>query len=274
MKFFLAYFLFIFSPIAPLFMGVVLGTVSSFLGIGGGVFLVPLLPLIYPLDAYQAIILSLSFIFFTVGINTIIFHIQKKIVWKLVLKMGPLIVVGGFAGAAVASHIPDIYLRSFLVFFLLLMSYSFFKTILKNQTEKKDMKDHFLNKIPVQGVGLFAGVLSGFAGVGSGVFLNWLVLKDRSVKSDQESPTVNAMMIFVCSGVFASALWTDSLIFVGFYKTVGLTNIGLMIGGIVLGAFLGKALNAKNLHRQRIILLFGLTLSLALLVLFEILFKN
>lgn len=273
MKVFLNYAFLVLGPVSTLLTGVLLGAVSSFLGIGGGVFLVPLLPLVYPLTAYEAIILTLSFIFFTVTINTIVFQIQKKIVWKIVWKMGPLIVVGSFAGAAIASHVPDIYLRGFLVLFLLLMSYSFLDTIRKNLTEKKAEKQNFLNKIPLQGIGLFAGVLSGFAGVGSGVFLNWIVMKDRSVKSDQESPTVNAMMIFVCSGVFASALWTDALIFVGFYKTVGLLNIGLMIVGIVAGAFIGKALNNKNLHRTRIIILCGLTFSLAILVLYEILFK-
>ncbi len=273
MKLILTYILFVLSPFLPILLGTLLGVVSSFLGIGGGIFLVPMLPLIYELSAYEAIILSLSFIFFTVSINTIIFQFQKKIVWKLVGKMGLMILVGSFVGSSVASHVPDIYLRSFLILFLLIMSYNFFLTLKNRATENKSNEKSLIKQLPPQGLGLFAGLLSGFAGVGSGVFLNYIVLKDPNVRSDQESPTVNAMMIFVCSGVFASALWTKPFIFTNFYQTIGIINICLVIVGILLGAFMGKALNAKNFHRARVILLFLLTFALAIIVLYEMIFK-
>lgn len=255
-------------------IGIFLGTISSFLGIGGGVFLVPLLPLLYPLTPYEAIVLSLTFIFFSVSTNTIIFTFQKKVVWNLVLHMGPRIIIGGFIGSKVASLLQGIYLKVFLIIFLLLMSLSFLKSIFSFSAEKNSERKGWLAHVPSSVLGLFAGILSGLAGVGSGVFLNWLVLKDHRVKANQESPTVNAMMIFVCSGVFVSTLITEPGMFKEFYFKVGGLNIVQMIFGIVLGAYIGKALNAKNFNRARVILLFLITFSLANLTLYETIFKR
>ncbi len=251
------------------FLGLVLGTVSSFLGIGGGVFLVPLLPLIYPLTAFEAVVLSLTFIFFSVLTNTVLFQIQKKIVWTVALAMGPFIVVGGFIGSRLASQASDIFLRSFLCLFLLLMSFNFLRALISLKENPKATSLSLLSKISKPGLGLFAGLLSGFAGVGSGVFLNWLVLKDPSVGSKNESPTVNAMMIFVCSGVFVSALWTEPKIFLSFYEKVGFLSGLLILVGIITGAFLGRALNAKGFAKARLSLLFLITFTLSVTVFVE-----
>jgi uncharacterized membrane protein YfcA len=254
-----------------LLLGVLVGAVSSFLGIGGGVFLVPILPMLYPLTAYEAIVLSLSFIFISVSVNTVIFQIQKKIVWEIALKMGPFIIIGGFLGSKVASKVPGIYLRAFLILFLLLMSFGFLKAILKSVAEITTNTDSksWIVRLPSQVIGLFAGVLSGFAGVGSGIFLNWLVIQDPRVNAKQQSPTVNAMMIFVCGGVFVSALWTDSEIFNKFYFKVGGLSLLLMIIGIIGGAFIGKHLNSKDFNKTRIVLLFLITFALATTVFIE-----
>lgn len=252
-----------------LILGIVLGLVSSFLGIGGGVFLVPLLPKIYELTAHEAVVLSLSFIFVSVLINTAQYQLQKKIVWSLVLKMAPFIIIGGFAGSKVASFIPGIYLRLFLAIFLVLMSLSFLKTILTFNSNKN--RSNFIANLHPYFLGVFSGILSGFAGVGSGVFLNWLVLNNKSVNSKEEAPTVNAMMIFVCLGVFVSAFLFNPSLAAKFYDKVGLQSFLLMIIGIVIGSYVGKTLNAKNLHKIRVILLMVITFSLAIMVFYEIL---
>lgn len=244
-----------------IFLGLLLGCVSSFLGIGGGVFLVPLLPRIFQLTAHQAVILSLTFIFISVVINTLQYQLQNKIVWSLVLKMAPFIVLGGFLGSKTASMVPEIYLRLFLCLFLLVMSLSF----LKVTSKKKGIKIHpYL-------LGGFSGILSGFAGVGSGVFLNWVVLNHPQVQNKKEAPTVNAMMIFVCLGVFFSSFFLDFNSGAEILKIVGVRSFLFMTLGILIGSYVGKYLNGLGLHRLRVGMLTGITFSLAILVFYEIL---
>ncbi len=252
-----------------LILGIALGLVSSFLGIGGGVFLVPLLPRIYELTAHEAVVLSLSFIFISVLINSVQYQFQKKIVWSIVLKMAPFIIAGGFLGSKLASFISGFYLRLFLAMFLLFMSLSFLKSILN--LDSKDKKVNLIANLHPYFLGLFSGILSGFAGVGSGVFLNWLVLNNELIDPKEEAPTVNAMMIFVCLGVFISTFIFDPSLAGRFYDKVGMPSFLIMLVGIVLGSFVGKTLNSKNLHKLRIILLMLITFSLSNLVFYEIL---
>lgn len=253
------------------FLGLFLGTVSAFLGIGGGVFLLSLLPRMYELTAYETIILSLCFVFFSMVVNTIIYSFQKRVVWNFVLRMGPLTVLGGFLGSKIAAIIPDIYLRMFLIFFLYSLSYGFFKALLdkpNNQTKKS-----LLSRIPPSGLGVFAGILSGIAGIGSGVFLNFLVLKDDRIQSQEEVPTVNAIMVFICGGVFASVLVNTPHFFGVFYDKVGLNSFLMIFAGILVGAFTGNYFNMNRFPKLRLSLLFSITFVLAFTVVYEVVMK-
>lgn len=257
-----------------IFLGLVLGLISAFLGVGGGVFLVPLLPKVYNLSAYEAILLSLTFIFFSVSINTIVYHIANKVVWDLVLRMGFFIVIGGFIGSRLASFVPELMLRSLLALLLLLMSRSFLLSYL-NQKNKNtgffNSVSKLLNdQIRDPSYGLFAGLLSGFVGVGTGVMLNLIVLKNPKVSEYKQAPTVNAMMIFVCFGAVSSSLFFNSDFYEKLLSKIGYANILLMIVGILLGSLIGKRLNDLNLHKTRILILTLITFSLSISVFYEI----
>lgn len=260
-------------------IGLLLGLISSFLGVGGGVFLVPLLPYIYDIEAFQAIILSLSFILVSVCINTVMFSFSRRVVWSLTFRMAPFIVMGGYLGATVASRIPPLYLRVFLAFMLLFMSYSFYK-VLHDVKVKSDRR--FLKKLKSLvrfdviknsdgAAGFFAGCLSGLVGIGTGVMLNLVILNNPGVNPKKVSPTVNSMMVFVCLGAIVSVLLQDYRGYVALFNCVGFYSFLIIVLGIIVGSQIGKRLNEMNLHKLRVRLLLAITFTLSVSVFIEVL---
>ncbi|WP_042143569.1 sulfite exporter TauE/SafE family protein [Paucisalibacillus sp. EB02] len=87
-------------------LGLIMGIISSFLGIGGGWLLVPILIYIFKLKTHQAAatsIFSLG-IYSFVGVSSHIFH--QNIDWVIVLWGGLGVIVGSQLGVFIAKRLP------------------------------------------------------------------------------------------------------------------------------------------------------------------------
>ncbi|MEM2338720.1 MAG: sulfite exporter TauE/SafE family protein, partial [Nitrososphaerales archaeon] len=80
-------------------IAIMMGILSSIIGVGGGFIMVPLLILIYNLKAHIAIGTSIVTVFFTAISATIVYFKQKRIDWKLGALTAILTIPTAYLGA-------------------------------------------------------------------------------------------------------------------------------------------------------------------------------
>lgn len=95
-----------------LLVGLVVGMISGVVGIGGGVLFVPALIWLLGMDQHKAQGTSLAALLAPVGLFAFMEYYRKG---NADLRVGLLLaagfLVGGYAGAVGAQHIPEVWLR-------------------------------------------------------------------------------------------------------------------------------------------------------------------
>ncbi|MGD8505944.1 MAG: sulfite exporter TauE/SafE family protein [Candidatus Bathyarchaeota archaeon] len=250
----------------PVF-GFLIGTVASMIGIGGGVFIVPLLDLSYDFSPAQAVGTSLATIIFTSVASTLNYSRQKRIYYKTGLILATTTVPGAFVGAYLTSIMEPRLLGLVFGFFLLFVALrmifkiSFFRT--KHSNGDKTMHDipvysesslfEFKMKI-LSGVvlGFFGGLSSGLLGIGGGSLMVPIMTLAMNIP----------IHIAVATSMFTMMFTSAS----GIIQHFSLGNIHfdyallLVLGtifGAQLGAYTSKKISSRNLRR-----IFGLILIL------------
>ncbi|RLA81327.1 MAG: sulfite exporter TauE/SafE family protein [Deltaproteobacteria bacterium] len=84
-------------------IGLIAGVVSSMLGVGGGIILVPMLILLMKLDSHQAIGTSLTIIIPTVIVGAYSHYRLENVNTQLAI----IIAIGAVAGAVIGTHIAE-----------------------------------------------------------------------------------------------------------------------------------------------------------------------
>lgn len=180
-------------------LGAIVGILSTFLGLGGGIFFVTLLPMLYEgIDHKTAIGTGLASVFLIVSLNTFQFHRRSLVCWSTVLKLAPSTLICAFLAGRLAHKVPNEILILCLTGVL---GYLSFRSFI-NKPKRKKPKSAPL--IWLNLLGIYAGGISGLTGIGSGAvtstcFLNWNILPNQKV-----SPTSNAVMVMTnLSGLLA-----------------------------------------------------------------------
>lgn len=93
--------------------GAVAGLVAGFLGIGGGIILVPMMVALLGLSEYKAHGTSLAIIVPISIIGAAVYAIRGDINWTLVVAIGLGSVFGVIAGAKLMMKVPGFRLRQF-----------------------------------------------------------------------------------------------------------------------------------------------------------------
>ena len=174
--------------IFTIFLGSFVGILSSLLGLGGGVFFVTILPMLYEgIDHKTAIGTSLASVFFIVSLNTLQFHKRNLVSWATVFQLTPAALFTAFFAGNLAHKIPNEILISLMAGVLGFLSFSSFI--------KKPKRTKPASFVQIHLLGIYAGGISGLTGIGSGAvtstcFLNWNLLPNPQV-----SPTSNAVMV-------------------------------------------------------------------------------
>lgn len=156
-----------------LFIGITTGFLTGFLGIGGGVIVVPALTLLVSMEIKEAIGTSTVKIFLSVLCSNIVIYLSKKEYYNFPLKPVLWLSMGAVLGSpvgAMCTHLfPDILL--YLVFSLLIAYFAFqmsFKKecVIRQETEPKGVT----GRTPYIILGIVTGFASGLLGVG-GAFI-------------------------------------------------------------------------------------------------------
>ena len=172
--------------------GGLVGLLSSVLGLGGGIVIVPLLTVVFEMAHAEAIATSLMTIAFITMLNTYRFQKKKMINWRMVLVIIVFSAVSSFAGGYLVSILNE---RLLLLFFILFVFYVFIQTLfLKHRLTELDSPRHspwFWGAI----IGSFSGIISGTTGVGGGAIITPLLFKSRVEIPARVVPITNAVML-------------------------------------------------------------------------------
>ena len=102
-------------------IGLVSGVISGLFGVGGGVILVPAMMFFMGMGIHHAVGTSLAVIIPTALIGTWKHHQLGNVEWRVFLTLFPMGMVGGWAGAWLASQIPAANLKRAFGGFLVLI---------------------------------------------------------------------------------------------------------------------------------------------------------
>ena len=214
-------------------LGLFVSIVSVFIGLGGGILLVPLLPSIFGLTVKEAVATSLLTIVFVVSDNTKKFNSQKLVKWPVVWLMGPLSAIGAVVAAQVAQRVePEIILWALVSLLILVVIRTGLSSLVKRDYIVRSSLGTKEKGIAIGG-GLLAGLTSGFAGVGAGVILSPVMIVLRLIKPEELSPTANANMMFSTIAATLSFAASGSL--------VKWNQWGLIRWDIALGLFVSAS---------------------------------
>lgn len=155
-------------------LGILVGLISSFFGVGGGVVIIPSLTFFFP-EYPPTVIVACSLA--TICVNGIIntFHFYRsgqKPEFSVVALLGLAMVAGSLIGSRLSIGVdPDILKKSFAALLFIVT----IKTILpKKAKQQQDFKGIKLSPLLIAYLaffGLLGGLLAGFMGVGGGIIV-------------------------------------------------------------------------------------------------------
>lgn len=249
-----------------LILGIVVGIVSSFLGIGGGILIVPLLPSFTGISANSAVATSLAIVSLVAIKNVISFNKKKLVKFSAGINIGLGAFVGSFISAQFVADLSEKVVVGILGSVLLFLAYRII-FVKKPQIKSKVTENKFNYKALIAGV--ICGLIVGVTGLGGGILFGPLLLGFHMVREEEMSPTSNLAMIFSCvAGVIGFIIHADHFNLIEW----GLIRIDLALMAFI-GAFFSSKLGKKYQHLMSTKLRRGLLVSLILLVLFKTLYR-
>ena len=240
-------------------IGIIVGGLSGFFGIGGGTILVPTL-ILMGYDIKSAIGISVMQMVFSSLYGSWLNH-QKG---NLNLKDGLIIGCGGFVGALgsgwLVSTVPEIVLESMFVAVVLFALYRFFHTSANSLTEESHTVSPYILGI----VGAFIGLFAISMGIGGSILLTPILVGFLYYPLKK---AVSAGLFFV---VFSSISGFISLSIAGHIDYMDGFIIGVAsLLGVQVGIWIAGKTGQKK-HKNALIVLYVIILLLMLKKLFGI----
>jgi hypothetical protein len=241
--------------------GFFIGIIASMTGIGGGIFIVPILTVLYGFVVNSATGTSLTSIIFTAIASTLNYAKQKRIYYLTGLVLIITTAPGAYMGAWLATIMEERLLGLVFGVFLILVAIRMIVSTLRKRgqektlTVKSEMEMLRSGKTVVVGAGLsfFGGVASGLLGIGGGTLVVPILMVAMSMPIHYATATSMFAMIFT------------SLSGVAKYTQAGLIDFQvalLLAAGTVFGAQVG-AYTSKKISGRNLGLVFGVVLAIA-----------
>lgn len=236
----------------PIF-GFLIGIAAALTGVGGGIFIVPLLNLIYGFAITGATATSLATIILTSIASTVNYVKQKRVYFKIGLVLALATAPGAYLGAELTtiSLIKAWLGPIFAVFLLIVAAQMAYKALTTKSEGRCGEKDGLFEVALLANrrkllvgfcLSFFGGIASGLLGVGGGTILVPIMCYALDFPIHFSIPTSMFIMIFTSiSGVtnYLQQGAVDPLFAV--YLGVG------SIFGAQVGAYTSKKLSGRNL---------------------------
>lgn len=194
-------------------LGVFIGMIAGFFGVGGGAILVPILMMLgYPI--HDAVGISILQMFISSATGSLLNYRSKKLDVSIVLYLGLGAILGGFLSPLIVLQSSEIFLEVIFLIFVLLAFIKFLYTPAQADHIREE------NKALLAVVGFSTALLSSSIGIGGAILL---------------TPFLNAYMGYELKKATAASLLF--ILFSSFAGTVSwlLTGELLYKEGLILG---------------------------------------
>ena len=241
--------------------GFLIGILASMTGVGGGVFIVPILTFFYGFVVNAATGTSSATIIFTAIASTFNYAKQKRVYYKTGLILVITTAPGAYIGAWFATIIEGPLLGIVFGVFLILVAAHTIISLIRKKTQEKaqnvktDMELVKSGKTIAFGVGLglFGGIASGLLGIGGGTLIVPIMTFALGMPIHYATATSMFTMIFTSISAVTKYYQSNLINF-----PVALTLAAGSIIGAQVGAYTSKKISGRNLT-----LIFGIILLVA-----------
>lgn len=247
------------------FLGFLIGTVAALTGIGGGVFIVPLLTLLYAFSPANAAGTSLTVIVFIALASTLNYSKQRRISYRTGALLAVATAPGGILGVYLTTVISAKLLGAFFGFFVIIfvalpmsidpnsirLKHSSTSGAGKPATKSDSASFSSLRKILLCAILSFlGGIASGLLGIGGGVLIVPILTLFVGMPIHFATATSMFTMTFTSTSEAIQHYFAKQTNF----EYALLLALGTVLGAQV-GAYLSKKTSGKNLRR-----IFGLVI--------------
>lgn len=232
-------------------VGVFIGTMSGFFGIGGGMILVPIL-LVLGIDIKDAIGISIVQMVFSSVYGSYLNHKKGCLVLGEGIFVGLGGFLGGYIGGYVTQYIPDALLQ---LTFMGLLFFALFRLFFSKNHEE-DSQTKSLNKGLLFGIGIGIGIFSMTLGIGGSIILTPLLV---GLLHYPLKKAVSAGLFFVVFSSIAGMISRLSHGTIDFSSALIVAFASLI--GVALGIWLKDHVTSKN-HKMALLLLYIFALAM------------
>ena len=227
--------------------GLFAGFMAGYLGIGGGLVLVPVLSWLFSQDpatadmaVQMAVATSLATMLFTSMSSLLAHHRRGAIIWRLVRQMLPGLLAGALLGSIIADRIGNTALGYVFGVFALIIGLQMLRG--SGRPGNHSLPGH----ISVAGTSLGIGTLSSLLGIGGGsMTVPWLLWHGQRVQKSIATSAACGYPIAV-AGTLGFVLLGDSQ-----SSTPALGYVHLQaLAGVALFSVLGAPVGVAVVHRS------------------------
>lgn len=260
--------------LAYLALGAVVGFMAGLLGIGGGGIMVPTLASLFAAQGvphehlvHMALGTSMAAIVVTAVSSVREHQKHKAILWPVVWKMVPGILIGTFAATCIATRLPS---KALGIFFACFMSYVALQMVL-------DIKPKAHRELPgtaaLGGVGAGIGAISALVAIGGGAltvpFLTWCNVSIRKAIATSAAVglpiAIAGALGYLLNGLGAESRPAHSVGYISLPAMLAISIVSYLTAPF--GARLTHRLPVKLLKRVFAVLLVALSLKMLTTVL-------
>ncbi len=248
-------------------VGLSVGLASSFLAVGGGIFMVPALVTFLDYSRHRAVPTSLAVICMLSLINAIQFYRKGMVELRFGLLLGAFAATSAFISGFFATGVSSDSLAIGYVVALSIIALQSFRGD-KSQAAKFFARNQRLKPIAAPIIGVVGGAASAFTGVSGGVVMAPYVVASNWVENAKVVPTVMvAMFMTSLAGVSAHVISTRD------FGIIGLDAAIIFFSAAAVSSTLGQKYQHRLPARTRGRLLGTILLALIAHTLYQILSK-
>jgi len=239
-------------------IGIIIGVVGTLAGIGGGIFIVPMLFSIYHFSPQLAIGTSLFVVVFNAFSGTIAYARYKRIYWRL----GAIIIIPGIPGILIGAYVSTLFTgMAFKIVFACVLILAAIHLLFKRNKSTEDVKictPIRLSRamiIMIIFIGFITGFIASFLGIGGGIIHMPVLIYLLKIPVHIAAATSHFILLSTVSlSVIPHAVWGH------IDYTMGL----LLGGGALIGAQIGAYISSRICSRIILIILVFVLLAVAL----------